>query len=166
MNSLDLSISTGADGMNYVVVKGRANFEYAVPLRELAKRDGDFSGCRIDLSRCEAMDSTFMGVLTMMAMRAKRANVPMELQNASDFLKKLLTDLGVAMLFTFTKVDPRETALGGSSCTGIDALTTAKTIAEAHKSLVEADDANAGRFADVIKFAENDVNRLEKKEGK
>ena len=41
-------------------------------------------------------------------------------------------------------------------------LTTAETVAEAHKALVGADAGNAEKFKQVIEFADKDVERLKK----
>ena len=43
-----------------------------------------------------------------------------------------------------------------------DLLTTAETVAEAHKTLVEADSSNLEKFDQVIHFADQDVERLRK----
>lgn len=100
MKESDLLISH-RDGVYFVKVCGRANFEYAVPLRELAKTLDNFRCVRMDMTECLAMDSTFMGVLSMIGLKAKRCDAKVELVNASEFLTKLLRDLGVVKLFDF-----------------------------------------------------------------
>ena len=57
MRSEDLKI-TESDGAYLVEVSGRANFDYAVPLRELSGKLTESTKLQIDLSNCEAMDST------------------------------------------------------------------------------------------------------------
>ena len=106
------------------------------------------------------MDSTFMGVLSMGALKAEDNGSSFEIYNASDPLKRLLVDLGVDELFSYHEGFPGETgcAAGGKA----DMLTTAETVEEAHRKLVEADDANAERFNDVINYAAADVERLKK----
>ena len=89
MKSSDLLISN-RDGIYTIKVSGRANFEYAVPMRDIAKNSVAIRGVKIDLGDCVAMDSTFMGVLTMLALAARRSNAAVELLNASDVLQKLL----------------------------------------------------------------------------
>ena len=69
-----------------------------MPLRELAKTLDDFRCVRMDMTECLAMDSTFMGVLSMIGLKAKRCDAKVELVNASEFLTKLLRDLGVVKL--------------------------------------------------------------------
>ena len=161
MKETDLLISH-RDGVYSVKAAGRANFEYAVPLRELAKTLETFKCFRIDLGECVAMDSTFMGVLSMIGLKARRFKAGVELYNANDTLKKLLRDLGVNKLFTFIDgADPDAPAEWASaSHDRRDLLTTAETVTEAHQTLVEADSSNAARFDQVIEFAKQDVERL------
>ena len=136
MRSEDLQITELKDGFS-VTVCGRANFDYAVPLRELAGNLTAEKWLQIDLENCEAMDSTFMGVLSMIGLKARRCGAVIELVKASDFLRKLLRDLGIAKLFDFveefTNAPAEWTNAGGKS----DLLATAETVTEAHEKLVE-----------------------------
>jgi len=146
-------------------VTGRANFEYAVPLRSMAGEPGVLPLLHFEMSGCTAMDSTFMGVLSMLGLRAIREGKQMELVNASDFLQKLLRDLGIARLFSFVQADPPALSwqeLGGAAA---PKLVTAETVSEAHETLVEADAANGAKFKAVIDYAKADVERLKKESG-
>ena len=163
LRSEDLQI-TELDGGFSVTVCGRANFDYAVPLRELSGKLTAEKWLQIDLENCEAMDSTFMGVLTMLALKMRKNGSQVMLLGASEMLLKLLRDLGVAKLFKLVeerKMSEKDgvavTATGSA-----DMLTTAETVAEAHRTLVEADSANAEKFKQVIEFADQDVERLKK----
>ena len=159
MNAQDLKI--GEVGDVYVITAvGRANFEYAVPIRELVNSNDGHKTIRLDLKECTAMDSTFMGVLSMGALKAEDNGSSFEIYNASDSLKRLLMDLGVDELFSYHEGFPGETGCA-AGCKS-DMLTTAETVEEAHRKLVEADDANAERFNDVISYAAADVERLKK----
>ncbi|MBR7104629.1 MAG: STAS domain-containing protein [Lentisphaeria bacterium] len=160
MRDTDLLISS-RNGVYYVTVTGRANFEYAVPLRDIAKSSNTAGGIVIDLGSCTAMDSTFMGVLTMLALK-NRNSAPVELCNAGPVLQKLLRDLGVAKLFVFKEQAPVENA--GAVQQAPSPLTTAETVSEAHKALADADDANREKFRAVIEYADKDVARLKKEE--
>ena len=160
MRSEDLQITELKGGYS-ITVSGRANFDYAVPLRELSGKLTAGSWLQIDLENCESMDSTFMGVLTMLALKLRKSGSKVMLVGADDALQKLLRDLGVLKLFNL--VSEQEDSANGKavdSNVGADMLTTAKTVAEAHRTLVEADGANADKFKQVIKFAEQDVARL------
>ena len=159
MNANDLRIGE-SDSAYIIAAVGRANFEYAVPIRELVNSNEGKKDIRLDLKDCVAMDSTFMGVLSMGALKAADNGSAFEIYNASETLKRLLRDLGVDELFTFHEGSPGEagTAAGAKA----DMLTTAVTVEEAHRKLVEADSANAERFNDVINYAAADVERLKK----
>ena len=140
---------------------GRANFDYAVPLRELSK---DLTGQEpvcLDLSGCTAMDSTFMGVMAMMGLKARRCGKAIEIAGAGDHLKALLRGLGVQKLFSFIDRAPAIADAAAPAMSG-DRTVTAETVLEAHQTLVEADDGNAERFRQVIEFARTDVERLKK----
>lgn len=163
MRSEDLQI-TALEGGFSITVSGRANFDYAVPLRDLAGKLVPGNWLQIDLENCEAMDSTFMGVLTMMALKMRKSGSQVMLLNANDALQKLLRDLGVLKLFRI--VSEKENS--GTEGVVLPAsgkasmLTTAETVAEAHRALVGADSANAEKFKQVIEFADQDVERLKK----
>lgn len=166
MEEVGVSISPINGGYKIKAV-GRANFDYAVPIRELTKKlDGSEILC-IDLSECAAMDSTFMGVLSMMGLKARRSTGRIDIACASDNLKALLKGLGVAKLFNY--IDHKEDAPDGCCCSmDLSSETTlvdkAETVLEAHQVLAEADEANVAKFAQVIKFAQDDVDRVKKQD--
>ncbi len=161
MKESDLQISH-RDDVYFVKVSGRANFEYAVPLRELAMTLNDFKCVRMDMKECLAMDSTFMGVLSMIGLKAKKSGAKVELVNASDFLQKLLRDLGISMLFDFVTAAETDCTAYSKVASSGDRLTTAVTVTEAHETLVKANQENADKFEQVIEFAKQDVERLRK----
>lgn len=161
MRSEDLQI-TELDGGYSVKVSGRANFDYAVPLRELSGKLTDKCWLQIDLEDCEAMDSTFMGVLTMLALKLRKSGTQVMLLGAGENLLKLLRDLGVAKLFKFVAVKGPAEGVAVAAPGGGGLLAAAETVAEAHRALAEADESNAEKFKQVIEFADQDVARLKK----
>lgn len=165
MKAEDLVIAS-CNNCYLVTVKGRANFEYAVPVRELVKDLEFFDRFAFDLAECITMDSTFMGVLTMLALRGVRKQNPVQLWNASTEVQKLLADLGVAKIFAFKEGTPDSIGGGSAVCRTADRLDMAETVAEAHRTLVEAEPANAAVFENVIKFADEDVKKLRESEEK
>ena len=135
MRSEDLQI-TALEGGFSITVSGRANFDYAVPLRDLSGKLVPGNWLQIDLENCEAMDSTFMGVLTMLALKMRKSGSQVMLLNANDNLQKLLRDLGILKLFRMVSEKEKQgqgVALpaGGKA----SMLTTAETVAEAHRAL-------------------------------
>ena len=162
MKAEDLKI-TAMDKGYLIEVSGRANFDYAVPLRELAEKLVPGNWIQFDMEYCETMDSTFMGVLTMIALKLRKSGNRAMILGADENLQKLLDDLGVLKLFNLVTED--ENTSGGKSvevASNSDMLTTAQTVAEAHRALVGADSSNAEKFKQVIEFADQDVERLSK----
>ena len=166
MNDSDLEISSNA-GKYRVIVRGRANFEYAVPLRNIAKTTGVIEGIAFDLGNCAAMDSSFMGVLSMLALRMIREKKgAVELYNAKENLQKLLQELGILKLFALKEGSLQGGEFSGSENGKATLLDTAYTVSEAHKALVEADSANSKKFGTVIEYADADIERLTDKDKK
>ena len=100
----------------------------------------------------------------MLALKMRKSGTKVKILGASEVLVKLLQDLGVAKLFDF--VSEKGTASGEGQVLvasgAADMLATAETVAEAHRTLAEADSSNAERFKQVIEFADQDVQRLKK----
>ncbi|QSH41160.1 hypothetical protein P0136_09470 [Lentisphaerota bacterium ZTH] len=166
MKKADLLIAHNR-GVYNIKVEGRANFEYGLPLRNFAKNlEGNFQRITINLKSCTGMDSTFMGILAMIGLKAKKINAVVEILNADDNNRHLLKGLGLEKLFNFVekKLKPADTADGEKPEVPEDQLSAAETVCEAHKTLVDIDDANAPKFEKVIEFADEDVKRLKKKQ--
>ena len=94
----------------------------------------------------------------MLALKAKKSNIVIDICNANDTLKKLLRDLGVAKLFEFKELESSEGGVSGKEKR--DMLTTAETVEEAHRALADLNEENADKFKDVIEFSHQDVERL------
>ncbi|MDD5727812.1 MAG: hypothetical protein PHV59_04525, partial [Victivallales bacterium] len=127
--------------------------------------DGNFTRIAIDLKSCQGMDSTFMGIMAMIGLKAKKINVQVEIFNASKNNRYLLAGLGLDKLFKFVseEEDSGETGketVQESGQSG-DMLTTAKTVVEAHEALMDVDKDNIPKFKKVVEFAKQDVNKLE-----
>lgn len=168
MRAEDLKI-TAMDSGYLIKVSGRANFDYAVPLRELADKITAETWMQFDMEYCETMDSTFMGVLTMLALKSRKSGSKIMLINASEQLNKLLRDLGVAKLFNFVSGNDSEAVNSGNASEvtiggRASMLATAQTVVDAHKTLIAADSSNAEKFDKVVEFAELDVQRLKDSE--
>ncbi len=169
MNNSNLTIFE-EDGRYNVFVRGRANFDYAVPLRELSKKlSPGFSGIVFEMSGCTAVDSTFMGVMTMLSMAARKRGRQTVLCNVTPQVRQLLRGLGVEKLFVFEEnteiMEKSGTSNGGSAAASVPGieLERARTVVEAHQTLVEADSSNEAKFAKVLEFAGKDLENLEKK---
>ena len=140
----------------------RADFTLSVDFKELLK-ELLRRGCRclvMDLSGCEFMDSTFLGVLATFGRELSRGNGAqaaqrIELYNASAPLTELLDTMGVLDLFRISQGTP--TLPADSQPLERKAITPSKaevsrTCIEAHQALMDISPANIARFKDVAQF--------------
>jgi len=166
MKKTDLLIAHN-NGEYTIIVEGRANFDYGLPLRDFAKNlDANFTAIAIDLRACLGMDSTFMGIMAMIGLKAQKHNVKVEILNADENNKYLLEGLGLDKLFTFADKDTcnicdGKIAADADSCSVID---KAETIVRAHEILMDVDEENVPKFEKVVEFAKDDLDKLKEKE--
>ena len=151
------------DGITFIRVKGNASFVCAPPLRELAKKlaSEPFSGLKIDLEECTWMDSTFMGMLAMLGLNAKKKSVPAEIWNASEQNEKLLCGLGLKKVFAFengTFGVADDTAAASNVTT---AENNARNVLDAHRTLMDIDISNVQKFEKVVEYVKKDIDRME-----
>jgi anti-sigma B factor antagonist len=166
MKKADLLIAHNK-GAYTIIVEGRANFDYGLPLRDFAKNlDDNFTQIAIDLRGCLGMDSTFMGIMAMIGLKAQKRNVQVEILNAGENNKYLLEGLGLDKLFKFVDKDTcnicDEEIVPDSTLCG--QLTTAETVVDAHRTLTHIDEKNIPKFEKVIEFAQEDVDKLKNKD--
>jgi anti-sigma B factor antagonist len=171
MKKADILISN-KDGVYLVKVDGRATFECAPPLRNLAKdlEQTPFKRICVDIRNCTGMDSTFMGILTMLGLRAKKIGAEMAIYNASEFSMALLHGLGIKKLFSFANGEmdaPADAVPHAAKEQPKDVnISNATLVIEAHKTLMEADESNVKKFEKVVEFAQKDLDNLKKQPGK
>ena len=164
MSSGETIISGSGD--RYVVkVTGRATFECVAPLRALAKQldTAEFKQIDIDLADCQGMDSTYMGIMAMLALRSKKINASISVYNADASNRNLLCGLGLKRLFQFKEgtVETGAAASPDNAAAGpADQLTHANTVLEAHKTLMDVDQENVAKFEKVVDFVQKDLDRL------
>ena len=165
MSSGETIVSGG--GERYAVkATGRATFECVAPLRTLAKEldTAEFKQVDVDLADCQGMDSTYMGVLAMIALRAKKIGAVISIYNASELAKTQLFGLGLKKLFLFTEgtVTMGEPAAAAPDAP-VDQITHATTVLEAHKTLMDVDQDNIEKFEKVVDFVQKDLDKLNEK---
>lgn len=165
MGNIGELLISNKDGVYRVRVAGRATFDCAPPLRDLAKtlEQGAFSGIQIDLKKCEWMDSTFMGILAMLGLCARKLGVPMEICSAGENNAALLAGLGLKKLFVFTDrgfdgEDSGEWKSGKPDV--VQAAEGAQTVLGAHKTLMNVDEQNVEKFEKVVDLVQQDIDRM------
>ena len=175
MQNGELFISS-RDGVYRIRVVGRATFECAPALRSLVGNleQESFRQVRIDLSSCTWMDSTFMGVLAMIGLRAKKISAEAVIVNANAQNENLLCGLGLRKVFQFTAEEsgssepgPGEEAKTASSAPASPAdLDNAKTVLAAHETLMDVDEENKRKFGNVVSMVRQEIRKKEGQEEK
>ena len=158
------------DGVYRIRVNGRATFECAPALRSLVGtlNQESFRQVRIDLSGCTWMDSTFMGVLAMIGLRAKNISADAFIVNADAQNENLLSGLGLRKVFQFTteKIQtadaPVSPADNASRNTELD---NAKTVLAAHETLMDVDEGNVCKFRNVVSMVKREIEQKEDPNG-
>jgi anti-anti-sigma factor len=154
----------------YLRVLGRATFKVGPVLKQFGTAAIE-EGCTrivLDVSACEGMDSTFMGVLAGMATRlARQAGGKMLMLNVPDKLFEILNTLGLDQLIEFRRlgaapeplVESPLTAQPLSPIIATDAApqTTRHVMLEAHTALAAVSAENQLRFKDVLTYLKDNL---------
>jgi anti-sigma B factor antagonist len=153
-----------------VKIVGRANFNASLNFKTVVSEllQQGYPYIVLELSECPLMDSTFLGVLAGLGLKANVlpgdcAAYAIELRNASERVSELLENLGVLHLFRTTQGDlpAGETvtaSLPGPCEPSREELTRASL--EAHQTLMDLNRENVARFKDVAKFLAEDLKKL------
>jgi anti-anti-sigma factor len=147
----------------WVRVEGKGSFLNSTGLKEFAKEmiNRGFREFAIDLNNCTVMDSTFMGTLAGIALRLRELGQGnLRVTNLNERNSDLLSNLGLDQLFLIearnaAPVAATETPLAAAAP---DKTTQAKTMLEAHEACVEANEANAAKFKDVLEYLKQDLH--------
>lgn len=166
MNQKSAVLAGSFGGAIWLRVIGRGTFQTSPGLKRYCKEMIDRGQRKfiIDLSECELMDSTFMGAITGIALslRDKAGNCSLEVVRANDRNASLLHNLGLDQLFTVRKIGDPNTPQLPEPSPPMQQLTQpasgpdSSEILDAHKALVQADQANAARFQDVLELLEKE----------
>ena len=161
------SLIVSTEGNKCVVsLSGRVNFETVVPLREFVNNmPAEINDITVDLAECLSMDSTCMGVLSMLALMGVKRKLKIRLLNAGGN-RQLLKGLGVEKLFKFEdgEVEHFSCVIYPQGNTGSkDMAAAAETVLQAHETLIDADSGNQQRFGTVVEMTKQDVERLKNK---
>jgi len=157
-----------------VKVNGRGSFKAGPSMKRFGALAIEKGCTRIffDMENCQAMDSTFMGVLAGLALRIQReAHGQLVAMNLSPKTASLLAALGLNRLvecyqsgalpaiFRACLVDALD--LSGLDLSDAGSRVSLETMLEAHQTLVEIAPENLSRFRDVITYLDQDLKDLE-----
>src|SRR5262245_4696099 len=157
------------DKLVCIRIAGRASFSSSVDFRTLVTTLWQQGHTRfiLDLTDCQLMDSTFLGVLAGLSMRFSSEHGPngpatLELLNPTPRVSDLLDNLGILHLFKILHGEPpppdRMNPVQQPACAP-DKREVSRTCLEAHKLLMELNPNNAPKFKDVTRFLEEDLKR-------
>ena len=149
----------------WVRVEGKGSFLNSTGLKEFAKEmiNRGFREFAIDLRNCPVMDSTFMGTLASIALRLREMGQGhLRVTNLNERNNDLLGNLGLDQLFTIEARDTTgmmpQAAQVPLASAAPDKTAQAQTMLEAHEACVEANEANAAKFKDVLEFLKQDLH--------
>ena len=146
-----------------IILSGRVNFETVVPLRDFVNNmPDDAENLTVEMSECLSMDSTCMGVLSMLALLGIKRKIKMRVLNAGGN-RQLLKGLGVEKLFKFEDGEAEiyeEILYPLPDEEKKNMQTTTETVLEAHQTLMDADDSNQQRFKAVVDMTRQDLDRM------
>jgi len=134
---------------------GRVTFKVSKEFREyVAKAFAADTTCLVlDLAECATMDSTFMGVLAMIGIEGRKRQARMLVVNAAPANRKLLDDIGVSRVWSFSDIPVPEAELGILCEAAKGAVSTAEVaelVLAAHQTLMDLDEANIPKFKNVV----------------
>jgi anti-sigma B factor antagonist len=179
MTEIPKGICVGAAGTEvHVRVMGRGTFQNGQTLRRYAfemmdRGSGEFF---VDLSRCQGMDSTFLGVLAGIGLRLVQTGRAgkVHIVNVGARNLELLQTLGLDRLFAINTTDNLRTQnpvpadadlqqLPESDLTETARLLskhdTADLMLEAHDYLIRADQRNLAKFKDLTQFLRKNATK-------
>lgn len=147
-------------------LRGRADVSISVGFKEILLElfQQAFNHFELELSECQIMDSTFLGVLCNFAKKCESADPPSRpiLFNPNERITELLTCLGVDQMFDFQHGTSPDTsgcveAVPNSPAPTREQLTT--TSLEAHQTLMSLNPDNIPKFKDLMDFLAEDLKK-------
>jgi anti-sigma B factor antagonist len=161
MDKAKIIIARDKDSYN-IIVKGRATFECSSPIKSFADNivSDVIQKITIDLKTCSWMDSTFMGTLAILGLHAKKADIIVNILNADEKNIKLLKEIGIYKLFIFDSNTSESTCSAWKNITcqaNSNKQNVAKTVLEAHKTLMSVDEKNISKFKKVVELIKKDI---------
>ncbi len=110
----------------------------------------------IDTAQCTGMDSTFLGMIAGVALKLRKYNAVVTLQNLNERNSQLVENLG---LFKLVKVEQAQSDFSGE--TELETSNAdGNAIIDAHENLIKTDEANRAKFEDVLSFLRKENNQM------
>ncbi|MCX7019080.1 MAG: STAS domain-containing protein [bacterium] len=170
-----ISFAELSGGIAVIRVSGRGSFANSVEMKSLADNLAAKIGpghyhFLLDLSHCETMDSTFMGMVASIGLRHIRDNSePLVIVNANDQTARLLSTLGLSHFINVRMAGHADTPPFESSMFQVaDRKDVSKAeriihMIEAHQQLCDIDSENVVRFEGVLKYLQESLEHEKNK---
>ena len=149
------------EGCCKIKIVGRATFAVGPSLRKIVKDldgDTDTEGVVVDLTECTGMDSTFMGILAMLALKVRKKNLSVKIINAGRN-RKLLDGLGLEKLFNYVEEESSSGEWRKADTAMNSMKDNAKTVLDAHKVLMQENEENVKKFKKVVEMVEKEIEK-------
>lgn len=170
MNRIAPEILVCMDGHEVCIrIRGRADVSVSVGFKELVTqlRQHHFTHYELELSECQIMDSTFLGVLCGFAQKLETEATPEQarpiLFNANERIIGLLDSLGVEEMFDFCQGQP----ISRGPCEPLppppehpDHERLKTTSLEAHRTLMSLNPDNIPKFKELTEFLADDLKKI------
>ena len=158
MNNAEILVAKKLGTFKLKII-GRATFAIGPTLRDLVQEIEDEEnkrGVTIDLTDCTGMDSTFMGILAMLALKVRKEDIKIKIVNPGHN-RELLNGLGLKKLFNYTEEDLQGDDWRTTNTHNATLKESAQTVLDAHKILMKADEANVDKFQNVVNMVEKEL---------
>lgn len=153
-----------AEGVVWIRVEGKGNFQNSTSLKEFAKGMLARGHTRFvfDLLGCPTMDSTFMGTLAGIALKLQGAQgAEVCVVNLNERTRSLLSNLGLDQLLSLQAEGdgslPCQEVTDALEADSQDKRIQAQTMLEAHQAVVDANPMNEAKFKDVLEYLQQDL---------
>jgi len=157
------------DQVVFIKIRGRGDFNLSLDLKKLFDelRQRGYLRFVLELCDCQMMDSTFLGLLSGVALKFREAGAlqgsSLELINPKPCIEEVLENLGVLHLFKIIHSEKTVEVNYQPLAQTADKSKTEVTrnCLEAHRTLMGLDPKNVQKFKDVAQFLADDLKRLE-----
>ncbi len=161
-----------ADPMVVIKISGWANSMASVDFKTAVYglQQRGFYQFLCDLSECQLMDSTFLGILAGFSLKLAQPTAgasvgTMQLLNPNQRIADALDNLGIGSLFKIIQGSQPGGHYVETNPAAPDRLEISRASLEAHQTLMAIDPANIPKFKDVTQFLADDLHRLGQKRG-
>ena len=149
-----------------VRISGRANCLSSVPFKRVINGlvERGRRAFTLDLSDCQLMDSTFLGVLVGLNRTLGQAGSTggVLLYQPTEPVRVLLDNLGILELFgTTDSLGQAGAAESVEQVAALDKTDLTRTSLDAHQTLIDANPGNEAKFKEVTRFLEEDLKQQE-----